>query len=372
MSDEKQPEQTLKSDEVLPGVTAEEYIMEHGRPEKAAVAIIPLDSAPFTFNTLEAVANTDFVPKGLRGKPKAILAAILTGRELGLGPMESLRSIDVIDGRPSPSAEWMVSRIFEAGHILEIEEQTDERCTVKGTRFMADREITMSFTFTIKMAERANLTGKFNWKAYPEAMLYWRAVAQLARQLYPDVLRGIKHLPDELGADNIDVYGQLPEETTEIIETTEGSFVDPETGEMIEEVETTVVEKPVLLTDPEAPATAAIWTPTPTGKADAIAIEEVREVDVEALRELLAHLVGTYEEWIEGTIPVIHGHLRYLFRGMERIGAWQGENVLRDELHRHGDFNHLGELPIKAELQKFSRNMVLKAQLALREETTNA
>ena len=32
------------------------------------------------------VANTDFVPKALRGKPEAVVAAILQGHELGIEP----------------------------------------------------------------------------------------------------------------------------------------------------------------------------------------------------------------------------------------------------------------------------------------------
>jgi hypothetical protein len=174
-----------------------------------ATTDLDLARAPFTWNTLNYISKTEFVPAGLRGKPHAILAAVLTGRELGLGPMESLRSIDIIDGRPSPSAEWMVGRILGAGHVVTTLEQTDKTCTVKGTRYdlvpMPSDEVkkveiaSMQFTFTIEMAERAGLAKKRNWQQYPEAMLYWRAVAQLARQFFPDCLRGIKYLADELG-----------------------------------------------------------------------------------------------------------------------------------------------------------------------------
>ena len=41
----------------------------------------------------KAVANTEFVPKSLRGNPAAITAAILYGDEVGLGPMQSLARI---------------------------------------------------------------------------------------------------------------------------------------------------------------------------------------------------------------------------------------------------------------------------------------
>lgn len=160
-----------------------------------------LMASAFTWKTLHAISETEFVPKTLRGKPEAILASVLYGRELGMGPMESLRVIDMIDGKPTPSAEWMVSKVFDAGHIIFAEEQTDRACMVTGVRYRDGEDVArMTFTFTFEMAKRANLTGKSNWKNYPEAMLYWRATAQLCRQFFPDVLRGLSHLPEELGS----------------------------------------------------------------------------------------------------------------------------------------------------------------------------
>jgi len=46
------------------------------------------------------LAGTPFVPKAMQRQPAAVAAAILTGREMHLGPMASLRGIDVIEGRP--------------------------------------------------------------------------------------------------------------------------------------------------------------------------------------------------------------------------------------------------------------------------------
>lgn len=45
----------------------------------------------------DRIARTDFVPASLRGKPEAVLAAMLTGEELGIKPMTSLQKIHVIE-----------------------------------------------------------------------------------------------------------------------------------------------------------------------------------------------------------------------------------------------------------------------------------
>jgi hypothetical protein len=324
-------------------------------------AMIPLDQAPFTFKTLQAIANTEFVPAGLRGKPNAILAAVLMGRELGLGPMESMRSISVIDGRPSPSAEWMVARIFEAGHVLTVPEQTAESCTVKGERYRDGELVTeQSFTFTIEMAKRAGLASKNNWKHYPEAMLYWRAVAQLARQLFPDVLAGIKHTPEELrpnvSAEVWEVYGAVPEE--EDVEPSEGSITDDD-GELIEDAE--VVEDE----DEDVAEPAFAWRPKPSGEEDSVAIARVRQyVDPADLWADLYNTLETYEAWITEAMPTTRAEVRFICRAMEALGVWQSNDTLHEELRRI-NHKHLSELR-RDELDKMAKTLVTKATVATR------
>lgn len=344
---------------------------------KQTAMMLPLDRAPFTARTLDAIAFTDFVPSALRGKPKAILAAILTGRELGLGPMEALRSIDVIDGRPSPSPEWMLGRILEAGHTIKVIEQTDEACEVEGQRYRDGQPHgdPMRFRFTMDMARRvetkvkgkkATLADKTNYRHYPEAMLYWRAVAQLARQYFPDCTRGIKHTPDELGAEDWQVHGYLPEEREpEAEETT--TIVDHETGEILDETDAdTDEDEDVAEAQIEEPE-----LPEPTGKADGEALDRVRvgAEDGNLWNDLIDTL-GTLDDWIEKRVDDIDAQLRFVFRAMEFLGIWQGTNVLREELRRVG-VNHLSEFN-KSALQKFTKNMVIKAQVATKKEGNDA
>ena len=96
----------------------------------------------------KAVAGTDFVPKAMRNNPAAITAAILYGDEVGLGPMQSLAKISVIDGRPSLAAEAQRALILAAGHDLWIEESTTTRCTVAGRRRDSDQTSRVTWTWT--------------------------------------------------------------------------------------------------------------------------------------------------------------------------------------------------------------------------------
>src|SRR5947208_2958887 len=79
------------------------------------------------------IANTEFVPKAYRNNPHAILACVLTGRGLGLDPMHALRSIYVVDGKPTLSAELMVALAREQGHSITGNFAPDA-VTVKGKR----------------------------------------------------------------------------------------------------------------------------------------------------------------------------------------------------------------------------------------------
>lgn len=142
------------------------------------------------------VAKTEFVPGALRGKPEAIMACILMGREIGVGPMQSLSKIHIVDGRPAMAAELMRARALEAGHDLWIEEKSSTRVTVAGRRKGSDK-VSM-VTWTMDDAKRAGIQGKNNWRKYPRQMLTARATAELCRDIFADCLGGVSYSVEEL------------------------------------------------------------------------------------------------------------------------------------------------------------------------------
>lgn len=155
-----------------------------------------IDLAPEAWGLSQRIARTEFVPTALRNKPESVLACILTGHELGIGAMQALSKIHVIEGKPSMAAELMRAVILREGHVLDIEESTNTRCTIVARRSNSERETRM--TYSIDDAKRAGLEGKQNWRKYPRAMLLARCTSEIARAVFPDVLAGISYSLEEL------------------------------------------------------------------------------------------------------------------------------------------------------------------------------
>lgn len=136
------------------------------------------------------IARTDFVPKAMRGNDAAVAATVLTGRELGLGPMTALRSLDVIEGSVQMKTKAILARIFQAGHRVEWLESTDKACEVRIER--GDGLTTAQVRWTMADAQRAELAGKAVWRRYPRAMLRNRALSECAELACPDVILGLE------------------------------------------------------------------------------------------------------------------------------------------------------------------------------------
>ena len=146
----------------------------------------------------QRISNTPFVPTALRGKNEAVLACVLYGAELGLGPMQSLNSIHVIEGRTAMSPELMRAMVARHGHRIDVVENSATACEVKGMR--SDTGSTATVRWTMEDAKLAGLAGKNNWKTYPRAMLLARATSELCRIVFPDVIAGLSYTPEEVSS----------------------------------------------------------------------------------------------------------------------------------------------------------------------------
>jgi hypothetical protein len=157
--------------------------------ETRALAIIPKSIAELV-SLAELLSKSDLLPKALRGKVPDVAMTILAGQEMGLTPMAALRNFHVIEGKPVLSADGMVALALGSGKAVYFKrvDESNESVTYETLRIGDDKP--KRCTWTRQMAKDAGLNTKDNWRLYPRAMLSARAKAELARDVYPDVLAG--------------------------------------------------------------------------------------------------------------------------------------------------------------------------------------
>ncbi len=124
-------------------------------------------------------------------KPEAAFAIIVAGRELGLTAFQSLRGIHIIEGKPTLAADTMLALALQSDkcEYFQCLDTTAEVAMYETQRRGAPGPTRISFT--MNQARAAGVTGKDNWRKYPDAMLRARCIAALARIVYPDVFMGV-------------------------------------------------------------------------------------------------------------------------------------------------------------------------------------
>ena len=146
-----------------------------------------------------AVSTANLLPQAYRGKPADIMLAVGLGQSMGLSPAESLYRIDVIQGKPTASAELIAANVRKAGHILRLrvdEQAVSATCTIIRAD---DPDYEHTVTRDKAWAQTMGLLAKDNYKKQPATMLGWRAVTACARMACPEALYGVAYTADEMG-----------------------------------------------------------------------------------------------------------------------------------------------------------------------------
>jgi hypothetical protein len=144
-----------------------------------------------------AVSAAAMLPQAYRNKPADIMLAVGLGSAMGLSPAESLYRIDVIQVKPTASAELIAANVRKAGHRLRVRGD-DQSCTATIIRH-DDPDFEFTVTRDVKWAQAMGLTGKDNYKKQPGTMLQWRAITAVARLACPEALYGVAYTADEMG-----------------------------------------------------------------------------------------------------------------------------------------------------------------------------
>jgi hypothetical protein len=147
------------------------------------------------YNDLHRLAHAmvagGIAPKGMTAE--AACGVMAFGMELGLTPIQSLKDVAFINGKPCAYGD-AVSGLINASGLLAAAPEVTYSKDGQGCRVVLRRRgVPGEFVgeYDLAKAKRADLLGKDNWKKFPERMLYWRAYSYAARDGFSDVLKGL-------------------------------------------------------------------------------------------------------------------------------------------------------------------------------------
>jgi len=120
---------------------------------------------------------------------------IAAGQEMGLQPLQALRTMSFIRGRLTMTVQLQLAMARQrAGVRVETLEESADGSAVTVTLVRDGERVTV--TYTLADARRAGLADQRNWRLYPRQMLRWRAIGDALRIVAPDVVMGLLD-PDE-------------------------------------------------------------------------------------------------------------------------------------------------------------------------------
>lgn len=142
----------------------------------------------------DMLAKSEMVPKAYQRKPQDVLVALLWGSEVGLGAIQSLNGISIINNRPAIWGDAALALVRGHPACAGIREGVEG----EGDAMVGFCEVTRKGeqpqrrTFSVTDAKKAGLWNKQGpWVQYPQRMLQLRARGFAIRDVFPDALRGV-------------------------------------------------------------------------------------------------------------------------------------------------------------------------------------
>jgi hypothetical protein len=147
------------------------------------------------------ISGAMVLPRGVnQGKDTAknVLTIMLAGRELGIGPMQALRQLDIINGQISLRARLKLALAKRAGLVIDSIEESERGCKITAHRTDTGEVGVGEFTEEERVKAKLGNEPDSAWKKYPKSMFWARASSQLVDRLCPDSPGASMHSTEEL------------------------------------------------------------------------------------------------------------------------------------------------------------------------------
>ena len=173
-------------------------------------------------NSLMELQNTQKLCQTLMESPhykkigdEGIYAIVEMAKSVGINPLLALNGgMYFVHGKVEMSALMMNTLIRQSGHSITKDKKSDGTiCILHGKR--SDTGDTWVESFSVEDAKTAGIY-RNQWLKYPKDMLFARALSRLARQLFPDIIKGCYVQGEIEIAPSLDESVADPEETIDI------------------------------------------------------------------------------------------------------------------------------------------------------------
>jgi len=168
------------------------------QPENTQLASTETQAFELVQRQANMLAKSTLVPKEFQGNLSNCAIALNIAKRLGADPFMVIQNIDIIHGRPSFRATFLIAMVNASGRFTPLQfrmsGEGDKRSCVAFAKDKESGEIVEGTEITMAMAKAEGWSTKSGskWLTMPEQMLRYRAAAFFARIYAPDITLGMQ------------------------------------------------------------------------------------------------------------------------------------------------------------------------------------
>ena len=205
--------------------------------QNVTVGFTTLQGFELAQRAAKALSQSTLVPKEYQNNLPNCIVALNMAQRLNADPLMVMQNLVIVHGRPTWSAQFMISTVNACGNFSAIryewrgEEGTDAwACRAWAVEKRTQERLDGTWV-SIGMAKKEGWYQKngSKWQTIPQQMLMYRAGSWWARAYAPELSMGLTSAEEAM--DIIDVTPEKPQ-TLEAITRHDAETIDMETGEI--------------------------------------------------------------------------------------------------------------------------------------------